>query len=74
MALQRIEYEHQVIPVMYRKCEVPPFLQHRTYLDWCSQDIRPLFWEQLIAAINAGKDACNTNDAFVGVMTMDSKT
>ena len=56
MALSRIEDKHQVIPLMYRDCEVPPFLWHRTYLDWCNPDIRPIFWQQLLRAVNDGRD------------------
>ena len=55
MALSRIEDRHQVIPLMYRMCKVPNFLHHRTYLDWCNPDIKPMFWEQLIKAIDDGK-------------------
>ncbi len=54
MALGRIEDQHQVVPVMYRTCEVPNFLRQRTYLDYCNPDIRPIFWEQLIRAVTDG--------------------
>ena len=56
MALTRIEAKHQVIPVMYRVCQVPQFLYQRTYLDWCNEDVRETFWEQLLRTINDGCD------------------
>ena len=54
MALTRIEAKHSVIPVMYRECQVPRFLYQRTYLDWCNEDVRGTFWEQLLRTINDG--------------------
>jgi len=54
MALTRVNNEHKVIPVMYRECEVPVFLCEVTYLDWCNDDVRQTFWEQLLKTINNG--------------------
>ena len=54
MALTRVSNEHKVIPVMYRECEVPVFLCEVTYLDWCNDDVRQTFWEQLLKTINNG--------------------
>ena len=52
MALTRVRDRHKVIPVMYRSCEVPLFLRDVTYLDWCNEDVRETFWDQLIRTID----------------------
>ena len=54
MALKRVSNEHKVIPVMYRECQVPLFLCGVTYLDWCNEDVRQTFWEQLLKTIHNG--------------------
>ena len=54
MALSRVNDEHNVIPVMYRQCEVPLCLWGVTYLDWCNKDVKQTFWEQLLRAIDNG--------------------
>ena len=51
-ALTRVRDRHRVIPVMYRSCEVPLFLSDVTYLDWCKEDVRETFWDQLIQTID----------------------
>ena len=49
-ALSRMA-NHQVIPVLYRPCDVPQNLKNKTYLDWCHADVRPYFWDLLVQAI-----------------------
>ena len=55
MALSQANNEHNVVPVMYRECQVPPFLSEVTYLDWCNEDVKQTFWKQLLKTINNGK-------------------
>nr|4W8G_A Chain A, Toll-receptor-related 2 [Hydra vulgaris] len=47
----QIGLSHQIIPILYRPCEVPYFLNHMTYLDWCDKDVRPVFWRNLFRDI-----------------------
>ena len=49
-ALARVRY-HQVVPVMYKNCEIPFALQDTTYLDWENCNVKPYFWEQLEKAL-----------------------
>ncbi|XP_066016338.1 uncharacterized protein [Pocillopora verrucosa] len=49
-ALSRVRY-HQVVPVMYKNCEIPFALQDTTYLDWENCNVKPYFWEQLEKAL-----------------------
>ena len=69
MALTRIENSHQVIPVLFRECECPWFIGKRTYLDWCNEDVRETFWEQLLRTINDGRESepiAQSNDSESG--------
>ena len=54
MASTQIRNRHKVIPIMYRGCQVPRFLCDLTYLDWCNEDVRGTFWDQLIRTIDDG--------------------
>ena len=69
MALTRVRDRHKVIPVMYRSCDVPVFLSDVTYLDWCNEEVRQTFWDQLIRTIGdrmeleMNNGTCNTNDS-----------
>ena len=49
-ALSRVRY-HQVVPVMYKHCEIPFALRDTTYLDWENCNVKPYFWEQLEKAL-----------------------
>ena len=49
-ALSRVRY-HQVVPVMYKNCEIPLALQDTTYLEWENCHVKPYFWEQLKKAL-----------------------
>eukprot|EP00795_Rhopilema_esculentum_P013629 gene13629-4530_t len=55
MALSHLHKRHQVIPILYRVCAIPIFLLDRTYLDWCNDDVRNTFWEQLVKKVNGSK-------------------
>ena len=47
-----LQKQHQVIPILIRPCEVPPFLQDNiTYLEWCQPDVSPYFWEHLVRSM-----------------------
>ena len=70
MASTQIRNRHKVIPVMYRECEVPRFLCDVTYLDWCNEDVRVTFWEQLIRTMNDGSEQEMSN----GVVCTGGKT
>ena len=53
------QIQHQVIPILIRPCEVPPFLQDNiTYLEWCQPDVSPYFWEHLARSL--GRKTPNT--------------
>ena len=62
MALSRIE-NHQVIPILFKDCEVPQTLMNRTYLDWSNPDVQPHFWDQIVRAI--GKDTDVRGEATI---------
>ena len=49
-ALSRIKY-HQVVPILYKKCDIPLVLLDRTYLDWENCHVKPYFWDQLEKAL-----------------------
>ena len=63
MALSHLHKRHQVIPILYRVCAIPLFLLDRTYLDWCNDDVRKTFWEQLVKKINGSKGTVTTIEA-----------
>ena len=63
MALSHLHKRHQVIPILYRECSIPIFLIDRTYLDWCNDDVRKTFWEQLVKKINGSKGTVTTIEA-----------
>lgn len=54
-ALTRIRF-HQVIPIVYKSCEIPLILQDRTYLDWENCHVKPHFWDQLERALRQPND------------------
>ena len=49
-ALTRIDF-HDVVPVVYRKCDVPIVLKDRTYIDWENDHVKPYFWDSLEKAL-----------------------
>ena len=57
-ALGRIK-NHQVVPVLYRACEVPLELQGKTYVDWENPDVRPHFWDALERSLKDGICQCS---------------
>ena len=54
-ALTRIRF-HQVVPIVYKSCEIPLILQDRTYLDWENCHVKPYFWDQLDRALRQPND------------------
>ena len=54
-ALTRIRF-HQVVPVVFRSCEIPLTLQDRTYLDWENCHVKPYFWDHLENALRQPND------------------
>lgn len=54
-ALTRIRF-HQVVPIVYKSCEIPLILQDRTYLDWENCHVKPHFWDQLERALRQPND------------------
>ena len=62
-ALTRIR-SHQVVPVMYRNCEIPLVLRDRTYLDWENCDVKPHFWTQLERSLKLPNDCETEHFAF----------
>ena len=54
-ALTRIRF-HQVVPIVYKSCEIPLILQDRTYLDWENCHVIPHFWNQLERALRQPND------------------
>jgi len=54
-ALTRIRF-HQVVPIVYKSCEIPLILRDRTYLDWENCHVKPYFWDQLERALRQPND------------------
>ena len=54
-ALTRVRF-HQVVPVVYKHCQIPLVLQDRTYLDWENCHVKPYFWQQLERALKNSTD------------------
>ncbi|EDO37422.1 predicted protein, partial [Nematostella vectensis] len=44
-ALNRSIRAHQVVAILYRECNVPLELRHKTYLDYLNCYVKPHFWE-----------------------------
>lgn len=68
-ALTRIR-SHQVVPIVYRSCEIPLILQDRTYLDWENCHVKPFFWEQLEKSLKQPNDnqSCLDNGGTIEVV------
>lgn len=68
-ALTRIR-SHQVVPIVYRSCEIPLVLQDRTYLDWENCHAKPYFWEQLEKSLKQPNDnqRCLDNGGTIEVV------
>lgn len=50
-ALTRSMRDHRVIPILYKNCQIPRELLHRTYIDYENCYVKPYFWEQLIKVL-----------------------
>ncbi|XP_031562113.1 uncharacterized protein LOC116297929 [Actinia tenebrosa] len=61
-ALTRSMRDHRVIPILYKNCQIPTELRHRTYIDYENCYVKPYFWEQLKKALNLLK---STTEASV---------
>ncbi|XP_070535474.1 myeloid differentiation primary response protein MyD88-like [Ptychodera flava] len=42
----------RIVPIMYKRCVVPPILKHVTICNFTKVDLQEWFWERLYAALN----------------------
>jgi hypothetical protein len=56
-ALTRSMRHHRVIPILYKDCEIPLALRHRTYIDYANCHVKPYFWSQLKRSLPTTADS-----------------